>query len=554
MGQGSEGAGEGVRDGAAAGTQAWWRSASVVQVYLRSLQDSDGDGVGDLPGALSRLDALVELGVDTLWLSPVHPSPDVDFGYDVADYDGVHPTLGTAADLDALLRAAGDRGLRVLLDGVFNHTSDQHRWFRASREDPDGPFGPWYHWRPDPSGSAHPTRRPNNWQSALGGPGWTWDATRRAWYLHSFAPEQPDLNWAHEPVAEAVLASMERWLSRGVSGFRLDVFNLYCKHPELPDNPRRWDLLGLMAAPAYGYLGQHHLHDRDQPALGEVLGRLRALADRHGAVLVGETLDERLRYANAAPWVGPGRLHLAFHFQLLHSRWGAAPFARAIQAWVDQLGPEGWPTWVVGNHDFRRVASRWGTRDPAVTTERLRLVALLLCTLRGTPFVYQGDDLGLPEGHLARAEIVDPPGRRYWPLFRGRDGCRTPYLWEDREHGGFTTGQPWLPLAGDPARQAWAVQRGEPGSVWSGWRAALVLRAGSSVLRSGAQGPVEARGTVLRFTRGRGEEALEVVLNLGARPVDLPDSVEVVHSTHPAADPVCLRPREGQVRRRSEVG
>lgn len=481
---------------------AWWKQASVYQVYLRSFLDSNGDGVGDLAGLASRLDVLCDLGIDTLWLSPIHPSPNVDFGYDVADYDGVHPDLGDQAGFDALLAAARDRGLRVLLDGVFNHTSDHHPWFVDSVARPSGPFGEFYLWR-----EGSPTRPPNNWGSTFGGPAWTFHPERKAWYLHLFARQQPDLNWRNPAVVESVLAGMERWLQRGVSGFRLDVFNLYRKHPDLIDNPVRVPLLGWV----YAFGAQEHRYDRDQEDLCEVLCRMRHLADQYGAVLIGETLDERFVYDNAAQWVGPEQLHLAFHFRLLHSRWGAVPFARSIRAWMDDLGPERWPTWVVGNHDFKRAATRWGARD-----ERLKLVALMVSTLRGTPFVYQGDELGLADAALPRRALLDPPGKRFWPLYRGRDGCRTPLPWTAGLGGGFSEGTPWLPVTKVKPPRTVEGQQSDPASLWRFWQQALRLRRDTPALLLGdQQGPEPgAHKQVLSWRRQLGTATVWVHLNL----------------------------------------
>ncbi|MFT5682441.1 MAG: alpha-glucosidase, partial [Myxococcota bacterium] len=297
----------------------WWQTGCVYQVYLRSFQDSDGDGVGDLPGLRRRLPELVELGVSALWLSPIHDSPDVDFGYDVADYRSIHPRLGTTADLRGLIDDAHAAGLKIILDGVFNHTSSTHPWFTDSRQrknDRDD----WYIWRDTP----------NNWQSIFGGPAWTFCPQRGQHYLHSFASQQPDLNWRCPEVAEAILAEMTHWLDQGVDGFRLDVFNCYRKSADLTDNPRRYHAAGLV----YGYLRQHHIHDRDQDDLAEILAILRALIDRYDdRFLVGEPLDERLQYEQAARWVGPDHLHTAFSFRLLHTKWKARAFRNAINAW-----------------------------------------------------------------------------------------------------------------------------------------------------------------------------------------------------------------------------
>jgi alpha-glucosidase len=308
-------------------------------------------------------------------------------------------------------------------------------------------------------------------------------------------------------VQEAILASMERWLERGVSGFRLDVFNACHKHPDLPDNPRRWFIGGLF----YGYVAQHHIHDRDQPSLAGMLAAMRSLADRHGALLVGETLDERFEYRNAAQWVGPERLHLAFHFGLLHSSWGAPSFAAAIQRHIDELGPERWPAWAIGNHDFPRLASRWGG-GPA----RHRCLPLLLLGLRGTPFVYQGDELGLPELTPPRAQLLDPHGRRYWPFYRGRDGCRTPLPWTEAAGRGFTEGQPWLPFGAASAGLSVQRQEADPLSVLAAWRELLVLRARLPALERGEQGPIRTEGAVLCWERRVPEQKLGIFVHMGS--------------------------------------
>ncbi|MCB9677948.1 MAG: alpha-amylase [Alphaproteobacteria bacterium] len=485
----------------------WLRTGVVYQVYPRSFQDSDGDGIGDLPGILARVPYLADLGVDVLWLSPVHPSPDADFGYDVADYDAVDPKFGTDADLDALIAACHSRGMKVLLDGVFNHTSDQHAWFRASRRSRDDPKRDWYIWRDPKNGGP-----PNNWASTFGGPAWTLDAATGQYWLHSFLPAQPDLNWRNPEVQEAVLASMRRWFERGIDGFRLDVFNCYRKHPDLPDNPRRWHPGGLV----YGYIGQHHVHDRDQDDLPEVLGAMRALADELGAGLVGETMDENFRYDQAHRFVGATGLHLAFHFALLHSRWKAPALAHAIRSWVDSLPADGWPTWVLSNHDFPRHATRWGGGDA-----RAKAAAVLALTLEGTPFLYYGEELGMPEARLARAQIVDPPGKRFWPFFKGRDGARTPMQWDASPNAGFTTGTPWLPVSPDAAQRNVAAQQGVPGSVLETYRAVLRLRRTHRALREGRmQLPDPVHPAVLAWTR-TADETLQVVLNTRSRPETL---------------------------------
>ncbi len=502
----------------------WWQAGCVYQVYLRSFQDSDGDGVGDLPGLRRRLPYLADLGVGALWLSPVHPSPDVDFGYDVADYRGVHPRLGTDADLLGLIEDAHAAGMRVIIDGVFNHTSEANPWYSHSRRRESGRRD-WYIWRD----------APNGWQSTFGGSAWTFCPQRGQHYLHSFAPQQPDLNWRCPAVVEAVLAEMAYWLDRGVDGFRLDVFNCYRKSAYLADNPRRLHPAGLL----YGYLGQHHIHDRDQDDLSEVLAAMRALTDRYPErFLVGETLDERFRYDAAARWVGPDRLHATFNFQLLHSRWSARSFAAAINAWITQLGGE-WPTWVVGNHDFPRAATRWGGSD-----ERARLLPLIQCGLRGTPFLYYGDELGMREGRIARGDLRDPPGRRYWPVYRGRDGCRTPMPWTDEDGAGFSSGMSWLPITADRS----VAGQSAPTSILGTWRRMLALRRDTPALSVGDQGRVVTAGSVLRWTRSGGGGAVAVVVNMGSRPASHPYLGPVLLSTHgEGCQPGVVRGYEGLV-------
>ena len=503
--------------------QPWWQSDCIYQVYLRSLQDSNGDGVGDLNGLRQRLPQLVELGIGALWLSPVHKSPDVDFGYDVADYTSVHPRLGRESELVALIDEAHRAGLRVILDGVFNHTSDQHPWFTSSRRRQHG-RADWYIWRD----------QPNNYQSTFGGSAWSRCSQRGQYYLHSFAPEQPDLNWRCPAVQEAVLESMAYWLDRGVDGFRLDVFNCYRKSADLTNNPRRLH----PAAPVYGYIGQHHIHDRDQDDLLEVLSAMRALVDGYpDRYLVGETLDERFRYTQASRWVGPDRLHAAFHFGLLHSRWGARPFARAIRTWIAQSG-EQWPTWVVGNHDFPRAATRWGDRD-----ERARLLPLIQCGLRGTPFLYYGDEIGMREGRLARGELRDPPGKRFWPFYRGRDGCRTPMQWTDSPTAGFSSGMPWLPITGGRS----VASQTAPDSIRGTWKRMLALRRSSPALRRGDQGAVAVSGSLLHWSRSSPEQSVAVAVNMGRRRCALPHTGRVLLSTHGAPGDGTLRPYEGVV-------
>lgn len=465
----------------------WWKTGAVYQIYPRSFQDSDGDGIGDLRGIERRLDYIAELGVEAIWLSPVHPSPQADFGYDVADYLGVDPVFGSLDDLLRLIREAHARGLKVLLDGVFNHTSDQHAWFEDSRSSRTASKRSWYIWRDGVNGGP-----PNNWASTFGGSAWTLDPPTGQYYLHSFLPEQPDLNWREPAVVDAVLDVLQVWFERGVDGFRLDVFNCYLKDEALRSNPRRWHPGGLF----YGYIGQHHVHDRDQADLRDVLGRMRSLADAHGAVLVGETLDENFRYEKAGDYVGAQLLHMDFHFGLLHSRWTADALFKGISAQLDRLPSDGWPTWVLSNHDFKRHPTRWGGGDA-----RAKAAAVLATCLRGTPYLYYGEELGMPEARLRRSEIVDPPGKRFWPFFKGRDGARTPMQWDGSPSGGFTGGRPWLPLGADVAERSVASQEGVGRSVLETYRSLLALRLSCAPLAAGSQTSLSARAGVLSWRR-----------------------------------------------------
>ncbi|MFH1464210.1 MAG: alpha-amylase family glycosyl hydrolase [Pseudomonadota bacterium] len=517
----------------------------IYQVYPRSFMDSNGDGIGDLQGIIARLDHLADLGVDALWLSPIQRSPDRDFGYDIADYCDVDPRYGTLADFDALVAACRARGMGVILDGVFNHTSDRHPWFQESRASRDNPKADWYLWR----------EQRNNWASTFGGSAWAWDAARGQHYLHSFLEEQPDLNWRNPEVVAAVEEVLRFWLARGVAGFRLDVFNCYLKHPDLPSNPRTWNPAGLL----YGYIGQRHVHDRDQPDLGAALTMLRRVVDEApGRLLVGETLDEDRRYRKAAGYCGPGpdRLHLTFNFHLLRSRWSAPAFRKAITAWAEAVGPEGLPTWVLSNHDFPRHATRWGGRWP---DERARLAAMLSLTLRGVPFLYYGEEIGMQEARLTRSQLQDPVGRRFWPFHRGRDGCRTPMQWDAGDHAGFSAASPWLPLHPDHTGRTVAAQEGDPCSVLSTYRDLIALRRRLPALTRGRQLWGAPHPQVLSHGRAlapEGPAEVEVLINMSPEPQSLPPgriARHVLYGTHRApGEPFSLSggtlaPHEGLV-------
>ncbi|HEY7589675.1 MAG TPA: alpha-glucosidase [Candidatus Limnocylindrales bacterium] len=506
-------------EGAAFGSD-WWQRGVVYQVYPRSFADANGDGVGDLAGLIDRLDYLNDgteqsLGVDAIWLSPIYPSPGVDVGYDVSDHASIDPLFGTLDDFDRLIDEAHRRGIRIVLDLVMNHTSSAHPWFQESRADARGPRADWYIWRDPPRAWSRPPvrRRPNNWVSFFGGPAWTWDDARGQFYLHTFLPEQPDLNWRNPEVRAAMLAMVRGWLDRGVDGFRLDVFNAYFKHAELRSNPRR--VVGRRA-----YDRQRHHYDKDQPELHEFLAEFRALVEeRDGRMTVGELFaaDPRRAREYAAP------RHLIFDFHLINQPWSAAAFAAATAEREAIFGADGWPTVVLSNHDQSRHVSRFGGgRDGDAIA---RAAAVLLLGLRGTPFVYYGEEIGLRDVSIPRAEIVDPPARRGGPIARrlspwwNRDQARSPMPWGDGPNGGFSPVRPWLRVAPDAAMRNVARQATDPASVLSAYRRLVWLRRAHPALQVGTYRRLTDAGRdVLAWVRAAGDDTIVLAVNFGRGP------------------------------------
>jgi alpha-glucosidase len=514
----------------------WWRTGVVYQIYPRSFADTDGDGIGDLPGIIEHLDHLRDgtdqsLGVDAIWLSPIFPSPDYDFGYDVADYMDIDPRYGTLADFDRLVDACHRRGIKVILDLVLNHSSHQHAWFGASRTSRTGPYAEWYIWRDSPGRTLTGARRPpNNWRSFFGGSAWTWDETRQQFYLHTFLPEQPDFNWRNPDVRDALLGVVRAWLDRGVDGFRLDVFNVFFKDAALRSNPLR---IGGRGAWSW----QHHLHDRNQPELADLLKDLRGLVDeRPGRMTVGELFDGTI--AEAAAHSAPG--HLAFDFSFIRPRWDAGEFRRVISERDAAFGPARWPTNVLSNHDQPRHASRFdlpdGTPPGGLGDARAKVAAAMLLTLRGTAFLYYGEEIAQRNLVVPNDRAFDPPARRAGFLFRwwNRDQARGPMAWEPGPGAGFTTGTPWLPLPPHADSRNVDTESGEPDSVLSTYRRLLRLRAATPALSAGDQELVDVGSDdVLAYRRrepgGNGASAL-VLLNFDGRPV----SVDVPAAPGPA--------------------
>ena len=472
----------------------WWKTGVLYQIYPRSFADSNGDGTGDIPGIIDHLDHLEWLGVDGIWLSPVTVSPNADWGYDVGDYLAIEPDLGTSDDLDRLIAEAGRRHIRVLMDLVPNHTSDRHPWFVESRSSLGSAKRNWYVWAdPKPDGSP-----PNNWVSGFGGPAWTLDPTTGQYYLHNHLVEQPDLNWWDDEVRDAFDAVMTYWLDRGVAGFRIDVCNVIIKDAELRDNPPSTedDPFDVQL------FGQRPVYNGNRPEVHDVLRRWRQLADRHrDSVLVGETPVPEIEDLAKFYGTGQDELHLAFNFPFINADLDADAMRGIVEATEAALPAGAWPVWTGSNHDMFRLASRWAGGDP----DRARVALTILLCLRGTPVLYQGDEIGLVDVEVPHDQMRDPLGVLYWPAYNGRDATRTPMQWEDSPGGGFTEAgvEPWLPL-GDTAAYNVADQRHDPDSMLTLTRALIALRHGSPDLRSGSYRSLEATPGTWAWRRGDG--------------------------------------------------
>ncbi len=482
----------------------WWRDGVIYQIYPRSFADSNEDGIGDLTGVLDHLDYLEDLGVDAIWLSPIYPSPDVDFGYDVANYTAIDPKFGTMEDFDRLLGKAHQHGIRIVLDLVLNHTSNQHPWFKESASSQANPRRNWYIWHdPNPKGGP-----PNNWQSVFGGPAWEFDPATGQYYYHMFYKEQPDLNWRNPEVRKEMLDVFRFWLERGVDGFRLDVFNLYFKHPEMPDNPPK---LGLR-----GFDRQRHVYDQDQPEMMPLLAEIRALLDSYPErYAIGETFEGFDNPQRAAQYCGGGKLHAAFSFEFTRSRWRAANFLGAIQRWENVLPEDAWPNYVLNNHDVVRSATRFGKGE---SDDRLKVAAALLLTQRGTPYLYYGEEIGMRDIQVRHSEIQDPVGKRFWPFYKGRDGCRSPMQWDGSRNAGFSLTAPWLPVHPDYPSRNVAAQRSDPDSLFHFYRQLIRLREEVPVLRQGMTVPLTSDPrAVLAYLKQAGDQTALVALNFSGR-------------------------------------
>mgnify|MGYP002403284679 CR=1 FL=1 len=510
---------------------AWWRGGVIYQIYPRSFADSNGDGIGDLPGIIEKLPYVASLGVDAIWISPFFRSPMKDFGYDIADYRDVDPMFGTLADFDRLVERAHQLGLKVVIDQVLSHTSDQHPWFKESSASRDNPRADWYVWAdPKPDGSP-----PTNWLSVFGGSAWQWDARRRQYYLHNFLASQPDLNFHCPEVQQQILSDIRFWLDRGVDGFRFDACNFHFHDTKLRDNPpaTRRDNKTVQDTNPYGM--QRHLYDKTQAENLPFLEKIRKLLDEYGAASLGEVGDDEALLTMAAYTSGGNKLHMAYSFNLLTAE-NTAAYIRAQVEELEEHMQGGWPCWSIGNHDVQRVLTRWGGPDATPAYSKMALAMLL--SLRGSACWYQGDELALPEADIPFDKLQDPYGIAFWPEFKGRDGCRTPMPWaEHMPHAGFSGDAdivPWLPVPSEHAARAVDVNEADPDSMLHFTRRFLAWRRTQPALLDGSIRFLDAKEPVLALVRmleGSGTGVL-AVFNLGAQPVtvkiaDAPDSTAV---------------------------
>ncbi|MDP8221741.1 MAG: alpha-glucosidase [Candidatus Lernaella stagnicola] len=506
-------------------TTPWWKTGVVYQIYVRSFADSNGDGIGDLPGITAHLDYLNNggddsLGVDAVWLTPFYESPNRDFGYDVTDYRKVHPEHGNMADFDRLLDQAHQRGIRVINDFVPNHTSDEHPWFVESSSSRDNPKRDWFLWSDDKAGGP-----PNNWQAAPGGPAWRYDERSGQYFYHAFFDFQPDLNWRNPDVKKAVLADIRFWLEKGVDGFRLDLINYLLENENLTDNPRSF-------AGWYMAKFQDTTHTRDLPETHAVLQEFRRLTDEfQDRMMIGEVVSFPWQDSPAATYTKSDELHLAFNMEFpAVARFRADSYRRVVDRFEEKCPADGWPAYVLSNHDLPRHIGRlagWGIYGyRACAVARAKLCAAMLMTLRGTPFLYYGEELGMTNRWWPRSQVQDPLGHLAWPLYQGRDASRTPMLWEPGPGGGFTTGQPWLAIDPEVDRLCVASAQRDPQSLFNFYRRLLWLRKATPALQLGAYEPIgDPRRDLFLYRREHEGRSVVVALNFTGASVRLPGGV-----------------------------
>lgn len=519
----------------------WWQNAIVYQIYPRSFCDTDGDGVGDLRGIIDHLDYLNNgssdsLGVDAIWLTPIYPSPLYDFGYDVANYEDIDPAYGTLDDFDNLVTEAHRRGIHVMMDLVANHTSHLHAWFQESRSSRDNPRRDWYIWRdPRPDGSL-----PNNWLSVFGGPAWEWDERTEQYYCHAFLREQPDLNWQNEEVRRAIKEVMRFWMQRGVGGFRVDAIAHIGKHPGLPDNPTRPN--PLPTPDDRHQPEQEHLYDTADPDMHAWISELRATVDEFDAMLIGEIYG--LRPETLASFMGDRQLNTCFNFDLLLSPWDARAFRAAVDSFAASLPPDVWPAPVLGNHDQPRSFSRYNAGG--LGAARARVAAMMLLTLRGSPYIYYGEEIGMSDVAIPVDRRQDPIAKRFAPESPGRDPERTPMQWSQEQNAGFSASRPWLPVGEDYQAVNVAVEAADASSLLSLYRKLSALRRQVPALSHGSYRALDVcSDDVYAYIRAADSSRVIVALNLGieSRTVDLREAgarAAVLVTTSEPRDPVDL--------------
>jgi alpha-glucosidase len=496
----------------------WWRGGVIYQIYPRSYKDSNGDGIGDLAGIAEKLEYIASLNVDAIWLSPFFTSPMKDFGYDVADYCDVDPMFGTLDDFKKLVDRAHALGLKVIIDQVYSHTSDQHAWFKESRVSKDNPKADWYVWA-DAKEDGTP---PNNWLSLFGGSAWQWDSRRRQYYLHNFLTSQPDLNFHSVEVQDAILGTAKFWLDLGVDGFRLDVVNMYFHDAKLTDNAvaKSAEQQFVGVDPANPFCRQYHVHQMCRDDNLAFLQRLRTLLDQYpGSTTVGEIgAPDGMSYM-AQYTSGGDKLHMAYTFELL-GKDSSADYLRNMLQRVETKLKDGWPSFALSNHDVIRSATRW-TTDSAYPVEKTKAMQVLLMTQRGTPCLYQGEELGLPEADVPFEQLQDPFGIEFWPEFKGRDGCRTPMAWNNDATLGFSdSDSPWLPYETSHQEKAVYEQIGKPDTMLTFIQTLLAWRKQHPALIQGNIDWLDSDDGVLVYERTLGDESLVVAINFSEQPAN----------------------------------
>ena len=494
----------------------WWKGAVIYQIYPRSFQDTNGDGIGDLRGIINRLDYINDLGVDAVWISPFFKSPMKDFGYDISDYRDIDPIFGDLNDFDELIAQAHKRDIKIIIDQVLSHTSDQHPWFIQSRESQDNPMADWYVW----ADANEDGTQPNNWLSIFGGPAWQWEPRRGQYYLHNFLTEQPDLNFHNPDVRKAVLENVEFWLKKGVDGFRLDAIN-FCYHDaQLRDNPAKPKdkRQGRGFSEDNPYAFQYHYYNNTQPENLEFMRDIRALLDKYpGTVALGEISSEDSLATMAEYTSGGDKLHMGYSFELLTNDY-SSEYIRSTVETLEARMLEGWPCWAFSNHDVERVASRWSPNNE-VQPQQVKMLTALLASLRGSVCMYQGEELGLGEASVAFEDLQDPYGITFWPNFKGRDGCRTPMPWDSSEHAGFSAVKPWLPVGDKHSNKNVTDQQLNANSTLKAYQEFMQWRRTQPALVEGDIQFIDTPEPILAFARQYQNDTVWCFFNLSDKEV-----------------------------------